>query len=226
MAEIYYLSGEKLRLLHALLVTLNLAKKAGPSAELARAYASNSFAAELLGLHRLARTYRGNALATAELINDPITTAWVWGAVGLSALGGGEAERAQNALQQAVAIYQQVGDWQHWGECMAMMAQASYVAGDFQCGHSLWTECYATARSRGDQLQQAWGLNGQAEGLLATGGMEQTDEAILLLRTALGLFTENADKISLGGSYGLLARANCAEATGSWRGRPPRRACN
>jgi class 3 adenylate cyclase/tetratricopeptide (TPR) repeat protein len=50
LAEIYYLSGEKPRLLHAMLVTLNLTERAGPSAELARAYASNAFTAGLHGM--------------------------------------------------------------------------------------------------------------------------------------------------------------------------------
>jgi class 3 adenylate cyclase/tetratricopeptide (TPR) repeat protein len=208
LAEIYYLSGEKPRLLHAMLVTLNLTERAGPSAELARAYASNAFTAGLLGLLRLARTYGRQALATAGLVNDPPATAWVWGAAGISALGRGEAAQAQSALQKAIDIYARLGDWQHWGECMAMLAQAAYVAGDFRRGLALWTRCYSTARSRGDQLQQAWGLNGQADGLLRTGGAQQTDEAIALLRTALGLFTENIDKISMLTTHGLLAAAH------------------
>jgi class 3 adenylate cyclase/tetratricopeptide (TPR) repeat protein len=208
LAEIYYLSGEKSRLLHAFLVTLNLSEKAGPSAELARAYASNSFVAGLLGLRRLSRAYGRDALATAKVIDDPLATAWVFGAAGISALGRGEAAQAQDALRQAIAVYSRLGDWQHWGECMAMTAQASYVMGDFRRGLDLWTEFYATARTRGDHLQQAWGLNGQAEGLLRTGGAEQAEEAISLLGTALGLFTENTDKISMLSSYGLLALAN------------------
>jgi eukaryotic-like serine/threonine-protein kinase len=82
-----------------------------------------------------------------------------------------------------------------------------YCAGDFRRGLELWTELYSTARSRGDRLQQAWGLNGQAEGLLRTGGVEQADEAVALLNTALGLFMENIDQVSVLGSYGVLASA-------------------
>ena len=208
LVEIYYLCGEKFRLLHAMVVTLNLTEKAGPSAELARAYASNSFAAGLLGWQRLSRAYSRDAVAIAQLIDDPVATAWVRGALGISVLGRGDAAQATDTLRQAIDVYARLGDWQHWGECMAMMAQAAYVVGDFRRGIEVWTEFYSTARSRGDQLQQAWGLNGQAEGLLRTGDAPQIDQAILLLHAAMALFTENIDKISLVTSYGLLASAN------------------
>jgi tetratricopeptide (TPR) repeat protein len=207
LAEIYYMSGEKTRLLHALLATLNLTESAGPSPELARAYGSNAFAASLLGRRRLARRYAQDARDTAQLIGDRFATAWVQGAVGLSALGMGDAAAAESALREAIDIHRQTRDWQHWGECVAMRAQAAYYAGDFPRGLELWTELYNTARSRGDRLQQAWGLNGQAEGLLKTGGPEQVEQATALLHAAVGLFTDNIDKVSVLGSYGLLALA-------------------
>ena len=208
LAEIYYLSGEAPRLLHALFATLRLSERAGPSAELARAYASNSFTARLLRLHGLARAYGRDALATAQLIGDPVATAWVWGAAGISAIGMGEAAEAQAVLPNAIEIYRQLGDWQHWGECMAMLAQAAYSAGEFQRGLQWWAEAYAMARSRGDRLQQAWGLNGQAEGLLRTGGPEELQQAMAFLQSAVELFTENIDKISVLGSYGWLGVAH------------------
>jgi tetratricopeptide (TPR) repeat protein len=208
LAEIYYLSGEAPKLLHALFATLSLSEQAGPSAELARAYASNSFTARLLRLHRLARAYGRDALATAQRIGDPMATAWVWGAAGISAIGMGEPAEARAALHNAIQIYRQLGDWQHWGECMAMLAQAAYTAGDFARGLEWWAEAYAMARSRGDRLQQAWGLNGQVEGLLRTGGPDELQQAMAFLHSAVELFTENIDKVSVLGSYGWLGVAH------------------
>ena len=129
------------------------------------------------------RPYRRQALETAHAVDDPMATAWALGAIGICHVGMGEAGKARDALGEAVDIYGELGDWQHWGECMAMLAQANYCAGDFRGGLELWTEAYAMARSRGDRLQQAWGLNGQAEGILRTTGTEQAEEVISLLRT-------------------------------------------
>ena len=120
----------------------------------------------------------------------------------------GQLEESRKALDEAIALYQRLGDWQHWGVCMAMAAQAAYWSGDFHRGVDLWTELYATARKRGDRLQQAWGLNGQSEGLLRIGSAAAPQQAIALLQTATGLFTENIDKVSAMSSYGLLAVAH------------------
>ena len=147
LAEIYYLSADKARLLHALLATLNLTESIGVSPELARAYANASFAAGLLGLRRLARTYRRHALDTADTVGDPPARGWVLGAVGISCLGMGQMEEARKALDQAIALYQRLGDWQHWGVCLAMAAQAAYWSGDFHRGVDLWTQLYATAQA-------------------------------------------------------------------------------
>jgi tetratricopeptide (TPR) repeat protein len=110
------------------------------------------------------------------------------------------------------------------------MAQATYCVGDARRGLELWTELYVTAKNRGDKLQQAWALNGQADGLLRsaspvstqqpkvgrTRGAEDegsdeddpTRKAISFLQTAIGLFEENIDKISVVGSFGMLAIAH------------------
>ena len=207
LAEIYYLCGERARVIHALLCALNYAENAGPSALLARAYASSAAAADVVGLSRLARVYRRAALSTARRVGGPPAVPWVWAGIGLAALGRGDAAEAIRMLHKALAVYRHLGDWQHWGECMAMCAQANYCLGQVERGVEFWRELFAVARTRGDRLQQAWGLNGQAEGLLRCGTQEQTAEAITLLRAALGLFTENIDKISVLTSYGLLATA-------------------
>lgn len=208
LAEIYYLSNEKTRLLHALLATLNLTESAGPSPELARAYANTSCAAGLSGLHRLARAYGRDALATANAVGDPVATAWVLLAAGIYALGMGQTAEAQHALAEAISLYRRIGDWQHWGICVGMIAQATYSAGDLPRGLELWNELYTIARGRGDTLQQAWALNGQADGLLKTGDGQQAGQAAALMQTALELFKENIDKVAMTASYGLLALAH------------------
>ncbi len=208
LAEICYMASERTRLLHAMLASLVATENAGPSPELARAYGSNAFVVALIGLGRLARAYARDAQATAQAVDDPTSMAWVKGAEGISALGMGRGAAAQKALTEAISLYRRLRDWQHWGECMAMMAQATYCVGDARRGLELWTELYVTARNRGDKLQQAWAFNGQADGLLRSNQEDHTEKAILFLQTAIGLFRENIDKISVVGSFGMLAIAH------------------
>ena len=56
LAETCYLSGETVCLLYSVFSNLKYARRAGPSVQLARAYATNAVTFGLLGLHRLARS--------------------------------------------------------------------------------------------------------------------------------------------------------------------------
>jgi class 3 adenylate cyclase/tetratricopeptide (TPR) repeat protein len=207
LTEIYYLSSEKARLLHAVFATLKLAEKAGPSPELARAYATNCVTVGLAGIHVLARAYQREGPATARALKDPSALAWVLEVSSVYGIGAGRITESEVELEEAVDICEQLGDWQHWGENKAVLAQAAYFRGDFQQGQRLWTELYDAAAARGDQLQQAWGYNGRSEGLLKFGREGSAEQAVELLEKALVLFADNVDRISQIGSCGLMAQA-------------------
>lgn len=207
LAETYYLANDRERLVHAVLSTLNLAERSGPSPELARAYANSSFAAGLGGIHRLARAYTNEGEATARALDDLAAIAWVYEVSGIYNLGIGACTEAQSRFEQALAICERIGDWQHWGETMAPHAQAAYYCGDFQLGLDRWTELHKRAQERGDNLQRSWGCNGLAEGLLRLGGQDHANEAVALLNMSLAFFAENIDRVSKFGAYGLMALA-------------------
>lgn len=208
LAEIFYLSNDKPRLVHSLLATLNFAEKAGPTPELARAYANNSFSAGLAHLHRLASKYAAAGRTTARAVDNPSATAWVMQVDGVYQLGLANLKQAERTLLQAIDINQRLGDWQHWGECAAAAAQVAYNQGKFRVGLKMWTDLFDRASTRGDDLQRAWGLNGRSEALLKCGGEGHADQAVELLETALDIFGRNVDRISKFGAYGLLALAH------------------
>lgn len=207
LAEIYYLSNDRERLVHAVLSMLNSAERAGPSPELARAYANSCFAAGLAGFHPLARSYANAGQATAQIVDDASATAWVLEATGIYYLGLGKCHQARTRFAAAIEICERIGDWQHWGETMAASAQACYYCGESELGLTTWRELFDKASSRGDDLQRAWGLNGQAEGLLRLGGKDRADRAARYLEEALGLLSQDEDRVSHFGSFGLMALA-------------------
>jgi tetratricopeptide (TPR) repeat protein len=207
LAEIFYLSNDSGRLVHAVISTLNLAERAGPSPELARAYANSCFAAGLAGLHPLARSYANDGRTTAQAVDDASAIAWVHEATGIYLLGMGSCTEAQQNFWPAIEICQRIGDWQHWGETMAASAQASYLGGDFVLGLQTWTKLFDKAKERGDDLQRAWGLNGRAEGTMRQGGEEHAEQAAEMLRESLDLLDQNVDRVSQFGAYGLMAMA-------------------
>ncbi len=207
LAEIYYLSNQKTLLVHALVANLHFARQAGPSPELAQAYANNCISAGLGGLHVLARRYARRAKAIAREVNDPASLGWVLEVTGLYALGVGQAKSALADLEEAIALAHRLGDWRRWGETMATLAQGAYYCGEIQRGRETWNALRLAAAARGDDLQRAWGLNGSADGLLRQNAPDATHAAVEQLTTANTLYEHNVDRISQLGMWGLLAWA-------------------
>jgi class 3 adenylate cyclase/tetratricopeptide (TPR) repeat protein len=204
LSEIHYFAGHTAPLLHAMLRSSNLAEAAGPSAELAKACGSLCIATGLVPLRPLAEGYRRRARAIARNVGQMAALAWVLEVTAVYDMGTGKWEEVSAALEEAIALFRRLGDHSHVGECLAVLGAAAYAQGDAARGVEVWSQVHTAARERGDRLQQAWGLNGRAEGALWQG---RTEEAIRLLEEALALFTENTDRISMITTYGLLARA-------------------
>ncbi|GIW78338.1 MAG: hypothetical protein KatS3mg105_0145 [Gemmatales bacterium] len=204
LSEIYYLQNDKICLVNALLHSGNLAERVGPSPELAQAYASLAMTAALVPIHFLARLYRDRASDTARRIGQLSSIAWVLELSGLYGIGIGDWSRMHTDLNEAISIFEKLGDQPHRGECLAVKAQAKYMEGDFQEGLRLWREVFHSAQTRGDFLQVAWGMNGQAEAALIRG---QTEQAIDFLESAARLFADNIDRVSEVSTRGMLAVA-------------------
>ena len=195
-------------LLYSVYANLKYARRAGPSVQLARAYATNGVTAGLLGLHRLARTYSHEGPATARALDDPAALAWALELMSLYAVGVGDFDRAEAGLAEALELCARLGDWQHWGENQAALAQVAYYRGDARAGFDRWNALHKKATERGDPLQQAWGLKGRSEGLLRLGDEPAQGQIVEMLSAALKLFEDNVDRISQIGTYGLLAMAH------------------
>jgi class 3 adenylate cyclase/tetratricopeptide (TPR) repeat protein len=204
LAEIYYHANEIVAAIYAALRTLNLAERAGPTPELARAYASSCFATGVIPLHPLAEAYSRRAREIAESLEHLPALARVLIVTSAYSLGVGQWDKTQKALDKAVEICKSLGDRHEWGNCLAILAKSAYFQGQFSRGVELWTELYTMAHRSGDILHQAWGLNGQAEGLLRLGDV---NKAVSLLEESLLLFAQNNDRVSQTATYGMLAIA-------------------
>jgi class 3 adenylate cyclase/tetratricopeptide (TPR) repeat protein len=204
LAEIFYLADNTVPLFSAVLRTMNLSEAAGPCPELARAYVNMCLAAGVMGLHSLAAKYARRGLETAQQVGQLSAKAWVLKITSIYWIGVGQWARVEESVNEALDIFKQLGDHSHWGICQAVAAQAAHFRGQFARGGERWAGLHAIASRNGNELHQAWGLNGQAEAALRQG---RFDEAVTFLRDALRLFARNIDRISETSSYGLLAVA-------------------
>lgn len=202
LGQLAYFANEPLLSLYAGLRTLNLAEMAGPSPELARAYANICIPATIVP--SLADTYSRRARALAKQLDDLPSLAHVLMITGLYNNGIGRWAPARENLERAVELHEQLGDWRGWGDSLTGLALVAYFQGQFTRSVQLFARTSTSPHISGNQEHQAWGLNGIAMNGLRLG---QIDEAVTLLETAQGLIPRYADRVTETLNYGVLAVA-------------------
>lgn len=202
LMTIYFFANETLASIYTSLLTLNLAERAGHPTELARAYGNMTIATGSLALHGLAEAYSQRALETAKQVEGMATCAYVMNIVGLYRVGIGHWQEARVVLEEAVDIYEQLGDHRGWGASWTLLAQVAYYEGDFVRSNEMFVELYNTARRNGDVLQQAWAQGGQGQNLLRLG---RAADACRFLEQANAALAQNEEVPSQISNDGLLA---------------------
>jgi predicted ATPase len=218
LGEIYYWSNETLPAIYAALCTLNLAERAGPSPELARAYANMCLVAGFASLRSLADSYSRRAQAAAQEAQHQPALAWVLELTGVYAIGIGQWAKARDTLERGRLIAAELEDRRRWEECTTALTEVSYFQGKFADSLKLWPDIYASARQRSDTQAQSWGLAGQLRSCLALGELhtDQTKTALKELEILASQDIGSADQIN---SYGVVAlvRLRLGEAGLAWQ---------
>jgi tetratricopeptide (TPR) repeat protein len=204
--EITPFAKQQVPTLYAVIQALNLAEAAGPSPELARAYAAACRMAGLVPLHGLAEAYARRAQNIAERIEQLPILANVLRATGLHYVRVGQWERAQDIGEQAVEAADWLGDRRLRATVMMILANVAYYRGAFDRCAELWADIYAAASQRGDTQQQGWALAWQAVNLLRLGQMGHVDQAVASLERSIALLSADIAYSGLM-SYGMLAVA-------------------
>jgi tetratricopeptide (TPR) repeat protein len=191
LGVIFYIEGEAASSIYAFLRSLNLAEPAGPSPELARAYANNVIASGLIPpLRNMADRYSQLALETASSGEDLAALAWVYQLTGIYNIGIGRWAAAIDAEEQAVDINKRIGRLRWREESLGTLAQALHISGDFARSYKLYLEMHASSQERGDRQTQVWALAGRGETGLRLGGPGHRDELIGFLEKAQALLAE------------------------------------
>jgi class 3 adenylate cyclase len=204
LAQLFYYDGELFPATYSALRGLNLAERAGPSAELAGAYGAAHLAVSMLP--PLAAIYRRRAHAVADQLGHLPTLGWVAEAQGLYAIGHGNWRRAKAALTVALAVGDRLGDQRRRAEATAARSLVYAHQGALTIALAGCDELQIIGLRSGDVQVRTWGLAGAAESLLALGEHERAME---LLGVAEGLVAENfggarAEEIWV---YALMSRA-------------------
>ncbi|HEX2998017.1 MAG TPA: AAA family ATPase [Anaerolineales bacterium] len=201
----YFYSQDTLPIMYCVLRFVNIAEKAGPSPELASAYASLAILAGFAQFHSLANTYVDRALAVAEKANQPsnLITVGVMTSVYQIAVGRWEEIRAR--AKEARALCEQLGDYRQWGDSMEVLGESALIAGDLAYALQVLKTLLEDARQRRNPLQVCWGLFGVSTIYIRMGDMAA---AIPMLKEELQILEELPNLASLINTHGQLALAH------------------
>jgi eukaryotic-like serine/threonine-protein kinase len=203
LAMLNYFASARVAGVSAVLHQVNLAERAGPSSELARAYGSMTVAAGIVQLHSLAGRYAQWAREIARQADDLPALAWVLVSTCAFDIIVGNWTAAREAFTEGLRIAQHLGDQRRWNELSVIQAQVLYHQGEFGRLAEWSAEMSARASHADDPHRKAHVLLVEAWYLLPQG---RTDAAVPRLQEATELLAgrgSRADEILTDGVMAL-----------------------
>ena len=204
LTEVFWFANDTPALGHAGIRALNLAERAGPSPELARAYAMLCLAAGTIPIHPLARMYSRRALEIARTADQLASVAYVRFATSVYKIGAARWDEAQQALDEAEAIFERLGDRRLLGDTWTAQGMLGIYRGQFEAAGALFIKLYDHGVRNENVQHQVWASLGKAACELRCG---RPAEAAHVLERMLELLVEHPDPAEQIQAYGLLACA-------------------
>jgi class 3 adenylate cyclase/tetratricopeptide (TPR) repeat protein len=202
LTEVFWFANDVPALVHASLQALNLAERAGPSPELARAYSIMCLAAGSVPLHPLARAYAQRAEQTARRVGQLWPLGYVRFITCVYLIGAARWAELHDALQEAEGLLERAGDLRALGDSWSVQGLFALYRGRFESAAAAFSKLYERGARNENVQHQVWACIGWAECELRAG---RTGEAARLLETALELLVEHPDRAEQVRAYGLLA---------------------
>jgi eukaryotic-like serine/threonine-protein kinase len=182
IGEISYFTTETLLGIYSVLRMLNLAQQAGDSPELARASVNMCIAASLIPHYGLAERYGQRAEEVARALEDRSVLMQVLNIRAVYFTGTGQWQRVDDALDEALALAEQLGDRREAITTRTTRAVARHYQGRFDEAIALNTYAQEAAAATGNVQQVGWGLYSRAENFNNIG---RAEEACAVLETTL-----------------------------------------
>jgi len=194
VSEIYYNTGDFLTTFYCVMASLNLAERAKASPDLVRSYANMCPTLGTVSLHGLAARYRERTLAMVTSIDDLTTKAYIQIPFSSYSLWVGDWERAEQEVNEALAIYARLGDWRRWCVAAWVWPQVAQSQAQLERARDLWAELYNVALSSQDTRHQVRSRGGQVFNFLA---LNQPEQAFACADAVGVLLEENPEMLAV-----------------------------
>jgi class 3 adenylate cyclase/tetratricopeptide (TPR) repeat protein len=202
LTEVFWFANDVPALVHASIQALNLAERAGPSPELARAYSIMCLAAGSVPIHPLARAYARRAEQTARRVGQLWPLGYVRFITSVYKVGAARWAEVHEALEEAEDLLEQAGDLRALGDTWSVQGLLALYRGRFKAAAAAFVKLHERGARNQNVQHQVWACIGWAECELRGG---RTGEAARLLETALALlirkFTVSRQAAAPGGGW-------------------------
>lgn len=208
LGPISYQAGEGPQTLTVGLWSLNLAERAGSTADIARACAGCGITLGSLPIHSLAQAYSTRAIALARSTRDPRVQAYTLELAGLYRLGIGRWAEAEAMLAEAADLYQRLESPRGEIEAQALLGKLLAFQGKFSAAHQCISANLSLSQRHADPTGEYWSLVSLAECTLWTGETPLEDLLSWLTRAHNLLSQHSFGLADVTRGYGLLALAH------------------
>ena len=207
LVEVYYHLGEVAASIQATFHSLNLAERAGDSAELAEAYAPVASFFSFLRRHGTAQAYFHRALDTAQRVNSLPALAYVSLVKATYDTGIGNWADAETSIERLSDIGLQLGAKRRYNDGLQLLTILQYTRGEFKACLSTAEQLLISARQLDDLRFQGYALYAFAHAHFYLGDLALTQRYLDDLQTAFttgsGL-TDEQLALNMHGLNGLL----------------------
>jgi tetratricopeptide (TPR) repeat protein len=202
LAEVSYWRNDLLRMVHAMLASLNHAEPAGDSKEGVVAFATVGFLFGLVQLHTVARRYRRLTDAASARVGNPDAAGYAAELEGVYDLVVADWASTHRVAQRGVAIFREIGDRMRWHTCHSHIGYAWLHRGQFDLAGENAREAVVTLGPEGLLQSRLWSLSAVLACDLAQDRLDLglVDE----LEGLLGPAVHHADQLLV---RGLVAKA-------------------
>ena len=203
LTSAFYFMNQSMECSCCAVTTLNLAERAGPSVELARAFTEMGGAFGIAGMHRLADRLLARGLRVARDLEDPIAVCHAHMLDSLYRVSLGQWRRTCQGVDGAQNIAMQQGHNLYWTNAQAIRFWMHHYQGDHARASEEAEALLGRARLYGNRQHEAWGLRARGLSFLVRGHPGRADKA---LRQALEFVRGGRDLAGTIATTGIHAR--------------------
>jgi hypothetical protein len=197
-----YWRNDLVRMVHAMLASLNHAEPAGDSKEAVVAFASVGFLFGLVQLHRVARHYRRLTDAASARVGNPDAAGYAAELEGVYYLVVADWASTHRIAERGVAIFREIGDRMRWHTCHSHIGYAWLHRGEFDRAGANAREAVVALGPEGLLQSRLWSLSAVLACDLA---QDRLDSGVIEeLEGLLGPAVHDADQLLV---CGLIAKA-------------------